>query len=552
MTFRLFCTGLLAGLLAMGACAGTAPPPPPRLVVVFVVDGLPMRQVDAWREQFGPDGLRRFLDRGRTYAQAFYEHGHTVTGVGHASLLSGAPPRVHGVISNSWTDPQSLASVYCAEDREHHYLALPPGRTPPDAGTSPKNLLAETVGDGLRARDPRAKVIGVSGKDRGAILPAGHRGTAYMFLSENGLFSSSSYYLSEHPAWVNAFNARRPADAFWGRTWTPLRPAADYAMDAPDESPWMRAAGYGRRLPATLGDDLDGPGPRYYNDLLTSPFGDQLVLDFARAALVHEELGKDAVPDILVISLSSHDYISHSFGPESRLAHDHLLQLDRQLQVFFAELDRRVGPDRYLMLLSADHGFTDTPEWAQQQGRTAGRLNPARLLAELNQALADRFGVANLARSLSAGGVLLNEAAIAERGLERSAVLRAGAAALREVEGVAFAYSRDELDGPPPHDEAAAAVWRALRLAQHPTRSPALMFAVRDGWQIGSRLVGATHGNPYPSDQHVPLLSWGPRWFPAARVEQRVSVYDIAPTLAELLALPPPPQSQGRPLPRGR
>ncbi|MFN4116710.1 MAG: alkaline phosphatase family protein, partial [Inhella sp.] len=257
---------LFAGLCLAFALAVQAAPPP-RLVVLLVVDGLPMRQVEAWRDQFGADGLRRFLDQGRTFAQAFYEHGHTVTGVGHASLLSGAPPQVHGVISNGWTDPQSLASVYCTQDEAHHYLALPPGQTPRGAGSSPKNLLAETVGDRLRAVDARAKVIGVSGKDRGAILPAGHRGTAYMYLSENGLFSSSSYYMAEHPAWVKAFNARRPADAFWGQTWTPLRPAAHYAADAPDASPWMRAAGYGNRLPATLGDGLDGRGPRYYTDL---------------------------------------------------------------------------------------------------------------------------------------------------------------------------------------------------------------------------------------------------------------------------------------------
>ncbi|MFN4116711.1 MAG: alkaline phosphatase family protein, partial [Inhella sp.] len=259
-----------------------------------------------------------------------------------------------------------------------------------------------------------------------------------------------------------------------------------------------------------------------------------------------------AGPAILSISLSAHDYISHSFGPESRMTHDHLLQLDRQLAAFFAELDRRVGKDRYVLLLSADHGFTDTPEWAQQQGRAAGRLNPARLLGELDQELATRFGVAKLARSLSAGGVLLNEALIAEQGLDPAVVAQAGAEALRRVDGVAAAYSAAELDGAAPADAAARAVWNALRLARHPVRSPRLMFALHDGWLLGSRLVGATHGNPYASDQHVPLLTWGPRWFRPGRVDRRVSVYDIAPTVAELLALPAPAQSQGRPLPRGR
>jgi hypothetical protein len=536
----------LAAALALAlSLASHAAPERPRLIVFLAVDGLPMRQVEAWKDRFGPDGFRRFLEQGSTWTQARYLHAHTVTGVGHASMLTGATPAIHGIISNDWTDPQTRQGLYCAEDRRYRYLGVP--RTAPDAGTSPANLLAETVGDVLRKREPQAKVIGISGKDRGAILPAGHRGTAYMFLTENGFFSSSSYYMEQHPAWVNAFNARRPADTLWGATWSPLLAEDAYAGYAPDNSPWMASAGFGRSLPVQLGKGQEDKGPRFYGDLLTSPFGDQLTLDFARAAVAGEQLGQDRTPDILAVSLSSHDYISHAFGPESRLVQDHLLQLDRLLQVFFRDLDARVGKGRYAVMLTADHGFTDTPEWAKQQGRRSGRLPVAQLMGLLNASLQEQFGAPRLARTISAGGILFDEALMREQNLDAATVYRAAAKALRSIEGVGAAYGPEDLrslDAP----RADQPLLQTLRHAWHPTRSAPVLFGMAEGWILGSRLVGATHGNPWPSDQHVPILAWGPHWFPKARIDTPVAVTDIAPTLSILLNQPAPAQSIGRPL----
>jgi Type I phosphodiesterase / nucleotide pyrophosphatase len=536
-------TWLFTLLLAAGLAQ--AAPERPRLVVFMAIDGLPMRQVEAWREQFGPDGLRRFFDHGVTFTNARYAHAHTVTGVGHATMLTGATPKVHGIISNDWTDPTSLRSVYCTEDAAHNYIEAVQRKG--DSGTSPKNLLAQTVGDVLREREPSAKVLGVSGKDRGAILPAGKLGTAYMYLVENGRFTSSTYYMQQHPAWVHAFNARRPADALWGATWSPLLPEESYAADAPDNSPWMASAGYGRALPATLGAGMSEKGARFYSDLITSPFGDQLTLDFARAALKGEGLGQDKTPDILSISLSSHDYISHAFGPESRLVHDHLLHVDRQLAAFFKDLDATVGKDRYVLVLTADHGFSDTPEWRKQKGLPGGRVQVAGMLGAVNTALTARFGKA-LVRNLSAGGLLFDEAQIQALQLDPQAVYETAVNTLRGIEGIEAAYGPADLTSttPPRADQKHLA---AMRLAWNPQRSAPVLLAVAEGWIYGSRFVGATHGSPHRYDQHVPILFWGPRWFGAARTDQAVEVTSIAPTLAHLLRIPAPAQSEGALLP---
>src|SRR5688572_17518332 len=198
----------------------------PRLVVFLVVDGLPQRQVVDYRDQLAPDGLARFLDRGAWFSDAHYGHAHTATAPGHAVMLTGAYPHRTGIIGNDWRDPATGSTVYCTGDPAHTYIGH---KTDKLDGTSPKNLLVETVGDVLKRANPGSKVIAISGKDRGAILPAGKSGVAYMYQDDTGQFATSTYYMKEHPAWVGEFHARRPADRYFGMEWKLLLPEPAYA-----------------------------------------------------------------------------------------------------------------------------------------------------------------------------------------------------------------------------------------------------------------------------------------------------------------------------------
>lgn len=543
-----------AALTALSACTtppAAVAPQRPKLIVLVAVDGLPMRQVTAYRDQLAPDGFARFLDRGRWFSQAHYAHGHTVTAAGHAVMLSGAHPQRSGIISNEWRDPATGAPVYNTGDTAYQYIDSP---TAPLAGTSPRNLKVETLGDVLRTRTPEAKVIGISGKDRGAILPAGHKGTAYMYMTETGRFASSSYYMPSHPQWVTDFNAARPADAFFRKTWAPLLPGYDcpvaavsscaYARSALDGQPWQVASGNGNKLPAIVGDRMDAPGPRFYGNLLASPFGDELTLAFAREAVRHERLGQRGVLDILAVSLSSHDYINHAFGPESRLSHDHVLHLDRHLQAFFQFLDKAVGADNYVMALTSDHGFTDTPEWAATQGRDAGRFAAGPSLAVVNAALSARFGVDRLARDFSAAGLLLNEPLAAERGLKFADVQAAARDELLKLPGVAAVFTREQLLG----DDRTTPYLEAMRKSFDPTRAAQLQIVLKRHWIASYRPGGSTHGSPQDYDTHVPLLFWGPGHVARGEIKTPVEVADLAPTLAAVAGLPAPAQSQGRAL----
>jgi predicted AlkP superfamily pyrophosphatase or phosphodiesterase len=546
---RLLSLALVAAALSACSTTGTppvaAPQPVPKLLVLVVIDGLPMRQISGYREQLAPDGFARFLDRGRWFANAHYGHGHTVTAAGHAVMLSGAHPQRSGIIGNEWRDPATGAQVYNTGDSDYQYIDSP---TAPLAGTSPRNLKVETLGDVLRARSPESKVIGISGKDRGAILPAGHKGPAYMYMTETGRFASSTYYMPRHPQWVTDFNAAKPADAFFKKTWAPLLSEAGYARSAPDGQPWQVASGNGNRLPAVIGDKMDGPGPRFYSGLLASPFGDELTLAFARAAVTHEKLGQRGVQDILSVSLSSHDYINHAFGPESRLSHDHTLHLDRHLQAFFQFLDSQVGAGNYVLALTADHGFSDTPEWAATQGRDAGRFSGGPSLAVVNTALSARFGVDKLARDFSASGLLLNDKLAAERGLKFADVQAAAREELLKLPGVAAVFTREQMLG----TDTATPYLEAMRKSFDPTRAAQLQIVLKPHWIYSYRPGGSTHGSPYEYDTHVPLMFWGPTYVGQGEIKTRVEVADLAPTLAVLAGLPAPAQAQGRDLKLGR
>jgi predicted AlkP superfamily pyrophosphatase or phosphodiesterase len=535
------------GVVAIGAllssCASTpSPPPKPKLVVFMVVDGLPQRQITGYRDQLAPDGLARFLDRGTWFSDAHYGHAFTVTAAGHATMLTGAYPHRTGIIGNDWRDPVTGEMTYCTGDTAASYIGH---KTQPLDGTSPKNLRVETVGDVLKRLSPQSKVIGISGKDRGAILPAGKTGTAYMYMGSSGQFASTTFYMKEHPGWVNAFNAAKPADRYFKTEWKALLPEDAYARSVPDSQPWFGPRG--GKLPMMMGVAADdAPGPNYYSALLRSPFADTLSLEFARAAIAGEGLGQDDAPDILTVSLSGHDYVNHAYSAESRLSHDHMLQLDRLFQAFFKDLDASVGKDNYIAVLTADHGFMQAPEFSQAQGLPAGRLSGSQTLARVNTTLESRFATPKLALYFSASALVLDKKLIAQKGLDFNTVADAARAALTAEPAIAAAYTRTELAA---KSRAGEPFFNQMTKSWNQDLSGDVQYALKPYWMMTSSSSNTTHGSPHTYDTNVPILLYGPKWFKPGRQDTRVEVVDIAPTLARVLGVPAPSAAEGRLLP---
>lgn len=514
----------------------------PKLVVVLVVDGLPNDQVQRYRDQFGPGGFTRLLRQGASFSNAHQAHGVTVTAVGHAAILSGAYPYQHGVVGNNWIDPITRKPVYCTEDSAHTYLGEV---TKPADGTSPARLRVGTLGDEMRyASGNRAKVVAVSGKDRGAILLAGKTGTAYMFMEKSGNFSSSTYYMASHPQWVQRYQATKPQDRYYGKSWVPLLPDSAYAQDA-DDALYAGVSGVGQRFRFTYYSESGTMDADYYSRLKAMPALDELTLDFARAAIEGENLGRNpaGVADLIGVSLSAHDYINHSFGPESKMSHDHLQRLDRLLADFFSYLDQRVGKDNFLVVLSADHGFPNTPEFAKTGQLDAGRIDGDKLTAALEQHLGATFNAGKLVAAVSLPSIHLDYALAAKAGLRRDDVEQAAARFLLTQAGVADVFTRSQFEnGAVP----ATRIGTLMQRAWHRQLSGDLMVVNKPYWYVSSNKSGTSHGSPYGYDTSVPLMLMGPQWIRPGYFPQYAEVVDIAPTLAHLLRLRAPAASEGR------
>lgn len=533
----------LAALLLLLAFVGHAQATAgsPRLVVVIVIDGLPQEQVLKYRDEYGPGGFNLLLQKGAWFGNAHQAHAVTLTAPGHTAVLTGAYPYQSGIIANEWTDPRTLAATYCTGDPAHTYIGE---ETKKLDGTSPANLRVSTLGDELRyANGGQSRVLAVSGKDRGAILLAGKTGTAYMYMDKSGRFASSTYYMKEHPRWWKNFYASRPQDRWLGKSWTPALPESAYARSIADGQPWfLNYRGMGNRFPFALPDDGGKPGAAYYGALIRTPYGDVATLEFARAAIEGENLGRNAagVPDLLGISLSTHDYVNHAFGPESRESQDHLVQVDRALASFFGYLAKRLGPDKVLIALTADHGFLNAPEYSSSKGFAGMHIDSKKLLADLNEKLAARFGAGAYALRYSYPTIILDRKLIEERKLAAAEVESAAARIVSDYPGIAAVYARTQLEGGALPGRLGTLVQRAW----HRQLSGDLYVVQRAYAMFGSN--AATHGSPYAYDTNVPLMLYGAPWIRAGSYGGYAEVVDLAPTLAVLLETRPPSGSEGR------
>ena len=527
---------------AAASSATTSAGAQPKLVLVLVVDGLPNEQLQRYRDQFGQGGFRRLLDQGASFSNAHQAHGVTVTAIGHSAVLTGAYPYVHGIIGNNWIDPVTKKSVYCTEDTNYTYIGE---ETKSSDGTSPNRLKVDTLGDQLRyATGSRSKVVAVSGKDRGAILLAGKTGTAYMYMDKTGNFASSTFYMKDHPDWVKQYQAGKPQDRYYGKSWTALLPEAAYAGDAGEELNAPKPGSH-NRLPYTYYSESGEIDAGYYNNLKTGPFLDQLTIDFARAAVEGENLGRNpaGVPDLLGVSLSAHDYVNHAFGPESKLSHDHLQRLDRMLADFFNYLDKRIGMDNVVVVLTADHGFPNTPEFSRTQHIDAQRIDGDKMMTALGQHLSDKFGGAKLLSAWSLPNIHLDYEQIDKSGLKREEVENAAARFLLKQNGIVEAYTRTQFESGAANTTRIATL---MRRAWNREASGDLMVVTKPYWYFGTGISGTSHGSPYAYDTNVPLLIMGKRWIKPGYYGQYAEVVDIAPTLANLLHVRPPAGAEGR------
>ena len=522
----------------------------PRLVLLIAVDQFRYDYLERFGDLFGAGGLRRLTRDGASWAECNYDHVPTETAPGHATMLTGAWPSETGIIANLWFDRAEGKSVENVRDDSVRLL----GGGATEAASSPRNLLASTLGDQLKlATAGRARVVGVSSKNRAAILPAGRMADgAYWYSTQTGAFVSSTYYFDRLPDWAASFNAARPADKFFGAKWERLLPAAEYERRAGrDDAPWEKGADNRSYVfPHVVDGGLKEPGPAFYGSLDYSPYSNDLVLSFAEAALVNERLGADDDPDVLTVSFSANDIVGHRYGPYSHEAMDMTLRVDRQIARLLDAVDARVGLSNTVVAFTADHGVAPSPEHATELGLPGGRVNPADILTAVRNRLRARFGkpgdkdtTADYVQTFSNYNIYFNRAALERDGVSPEEAERVAGEAMLTVPGVSRYFTRTQLlaGAVSPAD----AVARRVLHGFSQKRSGDVVVIQEPFKYISSSGVGATHGTPYAYDTHVPLVIMGGGVAPG-RYLNAATPADIAPTLARLLGVEPPSNAVGR------
>lgn len=500
----------------------------PKLVVGIVIDQMRWDFLYRYYERYSKDGFRRLMEQGYNCQNTKLNYVPTFTAPGHASIYTGSVPAFHGIVANNWFDARNNTYRYCTEDST--VTSVGGGK---NGLMSPRNMLATTITDELRlATNFRSRTIGISLKDRGSILPAGHTATAaYWYDGENGNFIASSFYMHKLPQWLQDFNARNITDSLMKLNWHTLYPLSTYVQSTADDNLYEGNKKYSRKpifphITAAIKDE---------DAIRRAPQGNTLTRMMAEACITNEGLGKGEVTDFLALSFSSTDYVGHDYGPNSIEVEDTYLRMDKELALFLSFLDKQIGKDNYTIFLTADHGAAHNATFLQDQRIPAKSVSIKEVNQLLNRFLDTKYADSSLVRSLINYQVFFNEKIIKDKRLDRDALKLDIMNWLKAQDGVTNVLDLEHLDKSIVPEPLRAMVTNGY----YPNRCGSIQIILDPGWYSGYGNTGTSHGNWNPYDVHVPLLWYG--WgIKKGETFKTTNITDIAATLAALLHIQVP------------
>ena len=502
----------------------------PKLVVGIVVDQMRWDYLYRYYDRYAANGgFKRMLNQGFSCDNTFIPYAPTVTAPGHATIYTGSVPAIHGITGNFWWENNKGHDMYCTVDDMEKNVG---SGVAEEGSQSPRNLLVTTIGDELKlATNSRSKVIGVALKDRGGILAAGHMANAaYWYDGKTGNFITSTYYMKELPAWVSDFNSKKLVNKYYEQGWNTLYPINTYTQSTADDKKY-ESTGIGKGFPYDLKRFIG----TNYNPVLTTPYGNTLTTEFAKAVLTNEKLGTGKETDILTVSYSSPDYIGHGFGPNSIEQEDDFLRLDKELADLLDFLDSKVGKDQYTVFLSADHGVAHVPAFMAENKIPSGSINPENLKKDINSKLQEVYGKNNLIVSSFNYQYYLNMPAIDSAKLDKEKIINSIINYVSWQPGISRVFATDEMMETPMNKK----MREMFANGYYPKRSGQIQVVMDPHWIEGFSATGTTHGAWAPYDAHIPLLWYG--WgIKQGKLNRETYMTDIAATLAALLHIQMP------------
>jgi len=536
MTSRLAACALLGSFAFAAVTAAGPPPAPPKLVVLIVIDQLRYDYLTRFDDLF-QGGFRRLLDEGAVFTNARFRHAITLTSPGHATIATGRHPSRHGVTANYRYDPEYGKRVNAVFDPAEKAVG---GK---GSTSSPRILEAPTLADSLKAQRAGSQAVGVSLKDRSAILLAGKRADgAYWLSADCGCLVSSSYYHDKPPRWLEAFNARKLADSYLGEVWKPfLEDRSLYekyarADDFPGESDEREPS-----FPHPLRGSP--PDPAFYEGVMDSALGDEIILNAALAAIDGWQLGGDDIPDLLAISFAGVDRVGHVFGPFSQEAMDQILRLDYVLGRLLDELDEKAGLDQTVIALTADHGVLALVEHLRQEGKHAVRFPKSLIPDAVNGAVNEKHPRAgNVVAYFDPPHIFFDLKRLAELGISRTEAEDLGSQAILATGNVEKVYRHSDFAAKSAPGDAFFPLYRN---SFHAARSQHLIVQLKQNHYVDGSQGSTGHGSAYDYDRHVPIVFFG-KGISKGRFEEPAGPEDVAPTLAKILGIEMAPGPDSR------
>jgi predicted AlkP superfamily pyrophosphatase or phosphodiesterase len=523
-----------------------APEEKPALVVYISIDQMRYDYLERFEPYFASSGFRLLLEKGANFRNCNYEHYCTYTGPGHACLGTSCYAGKSGIVGNSWYVKNDNITVYCVDDLEYINVDNPEDKS---GNKSAERLLISTLGDELKNNNNKAKVFSVSGKDRAAILMLGKKAdAAFWYNKSSGHFITSNYYLEKMPDWVDQFNQSNYAQTYFDKQWEKLLPQSAYEQECTvDDYPAEAEVNeMGRTFPHKFDAGQKDYTSDFYSNVLRSPYGDLLTLQFARDLVINEDLGSDGITDLLCLSLSCTDYVGHAWGPDSHEMMDMQVRLDRYLNDFFLFLDKKIGLDKVIIVLTADHAVAQFPELVKEQGGDAGRINPTDIRNATEVRLQNVFGSPGKDKSWIASwgnaSIYLSEEFWQKTKAKPQAVYNILKEGLLSVEGIAAAYSRLDIQ-----NNTEGEYIEFVKKAFMDERSGDVIFIQKPNWLFNYRdgnSTGTSHGSPFEYDTHVPMLFYGADINPG-NYDENVGAADIAISIGKTIIIDMPGERDG-------
>jgi len=508
----------------------------PKLVVGIVVDQMRMEYLYRFQNDFTENGFNRLINKGYVFHNAHYNYMPTYTAPGHASIYTGATPSVNGIIGNEWYNRSTSKERYCTDDETVKTLG---NGSKSEGEMSPKNLLSTTITDELRmGTNFKGKVIGMSLKDRGAILPAGHFANWAFWYSKTGAFISSTFYGEKLPDWVNDFNNQKNYLNYINQGWDLFKPKASYNESDPDDSPYEGKL-YGVDKPIFPYDLKKIYEKNDAGILRATPFGNNILADFAIKAIENEALGKDDDTDFLAISFSSTDYVGHILGPRSMELQDTYLRLDQTITDLLNYLDKNIGKDNYLLFLTADHACAENANFLKNNKLNVKNIEYKEISKAIKKFSTDTYND-DLVANYSNFNLYLNKDKIKEKALNYSIVEKSFIDFLMTQEHVKKVYNEEDIKNSNGNDFYLNMIYKGYDATQNGN----LVILDKPGY-IEYGATGTSHGTPYAYDTHVPLIFYG--WnIPKGETHDHKVITQIAPTIAQKIKVPFPNGTEGK------